>query len=71
MRILIDLLVTIFGGEDAAYNRQLEKDGLVNRDVVQHTTIGWRPDPFHEQDGYTQTGPNEYSRVVRGGKKGK
>ena len=31
------------------------------------TTIGWRPDPYHEQDGYRDNGDGSYSMLIRGG----
>jgi hypothetical protein len=57
---------------DIAHNRRLYKSGLANKDEVRLTTVGWRPDPWNKEDGYTQDpnppsrNPNgEYYRVIR------
>jgi hypothetical protein len=88
---LDDLFRLIFGldGESLweirRYNRRLYQSGLANRHVIQHTTIGWRPDPWGEADGFTPdpgnsrrredgsldtpSGNVEYHRVFKDGRK--
>lgn len=39
--------------EAARHNRKLYKSGKADRDTVVVTTIGYRPDPIHEEDGFT------------------
>jgi hypothetical protein len=57
-------------GEIRDYNRELYKSGRANRDEHRMTTIGWRRDPIHGNDGQTYdsnspSGEDEYFRVVR------
>lgn len=35
---------------------------------VVSTTIGWRPDPWNHEDGYTETRPGVYEKTIRNGK---
>lgn len=64
--------------EDRKHNKELEKKGLINKDEIRLTTVGWRPDPIHKQDGYTADPGNrengkhktpskneEYYKVIR------
>lgn len=75
-------------GEDtlvgnARHNRQLYRSGKANKSIVQHTTVGWRPDPngddgftpdpgnkYYDKDGYyTASGNVEYHRVIPRGRR--
>lgn len=69
MRVIQRILNAAFGEgslwDDARYNRQLYRSGRANKSIVQHTTIGWRPDP-NGDDGFTPDPGN--SRVNKDGR---
>jgi hypothetical protein len=46
----------------AKHNRNLYKSGKANRDEVRSTTVGWRPDPIHGEDGMTPDPGNDCIR---------
>lgn len=48
---------------NAAIDRKWREAG---RPIVS-TTVGWRPDPWHKQDGYRDNGDGSYSKLLRGG----
>jgi hypothetical protein len=53
---------------DARYNHELYKSGKADKSRVVYTTIGWRPDPIYNQDGFKKvegeaaSGEDEYER---------
>jgi len=57
--------------ESIRHNRQLYRRGIANKHIGQYTTIGWRPDPHTESDGFTevrgptQSGNTEYRKRMR------
>lgn len=44
---------------DALHSRKLYKTGKANKNEVRSTTVGWRPNPIHEQDGFTPDPGND------------
>lgn len=38
--------------DNVRHNRELYRSGRANRNIVQNTTVGWRPDPWNEDDGF-------------------
>ena len=63
--------IGVLFSEDARHNAELERKGLVNPREVRSTTVGWRPDPHNQEDGYTEatgrtpSGKPEYYKVIR------
>jgi hypothetical protein len=44
------------------YNRNLYKSGKANYNEVRGTTVGWRKDPIHGEDGQTPDPGNDCRR---------
>ena len=68
------ILIWLFGGmtlaeffairkHNAAIDKKWRKDGR----PITSTTVGWRPDPHNQADGYRDNGDGSYSILLRGG----
>ena len=55
--------------ENAAHNREIDRQWEANGRPIIEKTVGWRPDPINKNDGFKRNGDGSYSRLVSGGTK--
>jgi len=77
--ILRDFVAWLFGWSDGEsfadlmdnvrHNREIDREWRVNGKPIVERVVGWRPDPWHKNDGYKDNCDGSYSKLIRGGTK--